>query len=73
MSMTTVDGHAFAREPRRPGLLRRALGRIVALRERQAEQAMASYLLALEDVSLDALGHDRARLARLAPTARPFL
>lgn len=73
MSTITVNRHAFAPEAGRPSVFRRALARVVAAREQQAEQAVARYLLALNDVSLDALGHDRVRLTRLARDARPLI
>lgn len=58
---------------RERGLLARIGQRLMASRMRQADRAVAAYLLSLDDETLERLGYDRADLLARDPQGYPFL
>ncbi len=55
------------------GFFSRLGQRLVAARKARADQAVAAYLLSLDDATLEKLGHNRAQLEQSAPKGYPFL
>jgi hypothetical protein len=72
MTSTTGDFRLTGTE-REHSLAHRLMTRIVEARQRQAERAINSYLMSLDDASLERLGYDRADLEKQAAGGYPFL
>lgn len=71
MATTTFgDVHTRSAPPR--GVLRRAVARLVAAREAEAQRRVNSYLLGLDDGTLATLGYDRAVLERAGRGSTPL-
>lgn len=75
MATTTVSARDFALtgSEKEQGLFARIGSRIIASRKRQADRAVAAYLLSLDDATLTRLGYDRAEVERRDPAGYPFL
>lgn len=73
MATITANTYRVADTPAEKGFFARVLDRIVASRMRQADRAVAAYLLSLDDATLAKLGYERAELERRDPMGYPFL
>lgn len=73
MTISTTQDFSTTRGREEPGFFARIGTRIVESRKRQADRAVAAYLLSLDDTTLTRLGYDRAEIARRDPAGYPFL
>ncbi|MGX1096649.1 hypothetical protein ACSSVZ_000664 [Amorphus sp. MBR-141] len=72
MTSTTGDFRLTGTE-REHSVFHRLMTRIVEARQRQAERAINSYLMSLDDASLERLGYNRAELEAQGGGGYPFL
>jgi hypothetical protein len=73
MSTITARDYALTGSDKEQGFLARLGTRLMAARKRQADRAVAAYLLSLDDETLARLGYDRRELERRDPAGYPFL
>ncbi|MBJ3775504.1 hypothetical protein [Acuticoccus mangrovi] len=73
MATVTAHDYALTGSAKEQGLLSRIGARIMASRKRQADRAVAAYLLSLDDATLTRLGYDRTEIERRNPAGYPFL
>lgn len=57
--MASTPGDMNGRAAPGRGIMRRALGRVLAAREARARQSVNAYLLGLDDATLATFGYDR--------------
>ncbi len=73
MSITATEDFAIDRPAPQRGFFSRIGERIIESRKRRADAAVASYLLSLDDNSLQRLGYDRRTIEQRAPLGTPLL
>lgn len=73
--MSSISAHDFALtgSAREQGFWSRLGAKVVDSRRRQADRAVASYLLSLDDETLTRLGYSRSEIQRRDPAGYPFL
>ncbi|WP_108659299.1 hypothetical protein [Acuticoccus kandeliae] len=72
MSTVTARDYVLTGSDKERGFFSRLGAGIVASRKRQADRAVAAYLLSLDDETLARLGYDRAEVERRQPAGYPF-
>jgi predicted signal transduction protein with EAL and GGDEF domain len=73
MSTITARDDTLTGTEREKSFFTRLGTRLMEARKRQADRAVAAYLLSLDDETLQRLGYDRRELERRDPTGYPFL
>lgn len=73
--MSSISAHDFALtgSAREQGFWSRLGAKVIDSRRRQADRAVAAYLLGLDDESLARLGYSRSEIQRRDPAGYPFL
>jgi hypothetical protein len=69
---TMTFGDVLTRTAPPRGVMKRAVARMIAAREAQAQRRVNTYLLGLDDASLAALGYDRGLLERAGTSVLPL-
>lgn len=70
---TVTANHLLPGVEDEPGFWSRVGHRLIESRMRQADRAVASYLLSLDDETLAKLGYDRREVERRNPMGYPFI
>mgnify|MGYP006282999055 CR=1 FL=1 len=71
--ITTIGAARLTGSQKETSLLQRIAARMIAARQDQAQRAVNTYLLSLDDATLERLGYDRGELERTTPGGYPFL
>lgn len=73
MAITTTTNVSIPTADRGSGFFSRLGQKLIAARQARANQAVAAYLLTLDDATLEKLGHDRAALESSNVRGVPFI
>ncbi|ORE96113.1 hypothetical protein [Acuticoccus yangtzensis] len=73
MAITATQDFAQDRAPASKGFLARIGDKVMESRKRQADRAVAAYLLSLDDATLTKLGYERNEIAKRDPRGYPFV
>ncbi|MCF3935457.1 hypothetical protein L1787_18865 [Acuticoccus sp. M5D2P5] len=72
MSTVTAREFTLTGSDKERGFFSRLGSGIIASRKRQADRAVAAYLMSLDDETLARLGYDRAEIEAQQPAGYPF-
>ena len=73
MATITARDYVITGSEKERGFFSRMGARLIESRRRQADRAVAAYLLSLDDETLVRLGYDRAEVETRSPAGYPFL
>ena len=73
MAVTATQDFVVDRPTSSKGFFARLGGKVMESRKRQADRAVAAYLLSLDDATLEKLGYDRNAVAQRDPRGYPFV
>lgn len=73
MAFTATQDFVVDRDTPSKGFFARVGEKIMDSRKRQADRAVAAYLLSLDDSTLEQLGYNRAELKARDPRGYPFI
>ena len=72
MAITATHEFAADRPAANKGFFARLGEKVMLSRKRQADRAVAAYLLSLDDATLEKLGYQRDEIAKRDPRGYPF-